>query len=275
MSYDPDNYPSRNFAEGHQRLISTLLRQLAELEKRSHPDGGEASAQGKDMCAFTALETAGQLVRALAGWAIDHQVGLALQGLQFVPRGPVSDLPEYLQARAIVDSHQHEHTGGKHRINEFDPLVARRLLMNLLRANPGGFPHNLANQSVRALEDLSFGDPAPMFQPASTDRKANLAEMRLQLRAIAFVEYMVEQGSKKYAAQEKVAAAIGVSPETLRTWEHRLRTDPAFGTLAVARQVRFAKNVASHPPGSVSRQKEYGEAALRDLAKQYRQAIRK
>ena len=68
--------------------VDALIRRLLELKKRSDPNGGEATASGKDLRAFAALETAGQLVEALAGWAIHHTCGRALEGLPFVPLQP-------------------------------------------------------------------------------------------------------------------------------------------------------------------------------------------
>ena len=79
-AYDAENYPSRNFvSDAHRRLIEHLLKRFAEYEAKSHPDNGEQGAMGKDLLAFSALQCAGRLVHAVAGWEIDHQVGLALQ----------------------------------------------------------------------------------------------------------------------------------------------------------------------------------------------------
>src|SRR4051812_16233871 len=62
-----------------------LIKRLIELRDKTNPDKGSSAASGKDLAAFEALQCAGDLVKALAGWAIDHQIGLASHGLQFVP----------------------------------------------------------------------------------------------------------------------------------------------------------------------------------------------
>jgi hypothetical protein len=287
-TYDPDNYPHRNrAADASQRRIERLLKMLAELEAGSHPDKGELSANGKDLRAFEALRLSGELVDVVAGWAIDHQVGLALRGLAFVPLGPsgTKNHPEYLKARAVVDSHEHEHAArhispqdidGKFVPSPpIDQVMARRLLQNLLRANSGGFPFPMVNEAVRQLEGLDFGEQAPMFQPIETDAKAKLGEMRLQLEALCFVEYRVKKGLKKGKAVEEVASALGVADLTLTGWTSRLRQ--GLGRLTVAREISFAQNIASHFNAPNDKRAKYGEKifgahALKSLAARYKAA---
>ena len=277
--YDPENFPSRNFVpDAHRRYVGLLLDRLATLEAGSHPDGGKATAEGKDFNAFDALQVAGKLVQAVAGWAIDHQVGLAIQGLHFVPLQPSQTRkhPQYLAARAAVDDHNHEHAGGRllrKRVKYFPPKLARQILENLIRCNPGGFPWVLWHQVLQSLEGLPFGEDAEMFQPENTGRKATLSRMRLEIKALAMVEYRFRRGTKKYVAQEQVANALHVNGETLRGWEYKLRNDPAIGGLEVARGLAFAGNAASHGPGSDNFshfESQYGEEALRELGVQYR-----
>src|SRR5262245_19057288 len=97
-------------ASKRDKYIAVLLRELAKLEAETDPKHGPASTKDKDRKAFIALNLAGKLVRAAAEWAIDHQVGLAREGLSFVPSGPsqLKNVPEYLAARAAVDDHKHE-----------------------------------------------------------------------------------------------------------------------------------------------------------------------
>ena len=156
---EPDTYagtyPSRNFdRHGREEYISALLRHLAELEKKTNPSGGAESAIAKDLRAFDALQTAGELVRAVAGWALDHQFGLASQGLQFIPLQPsgTKDHAEYLEQRARVDSHEHECNGAAaSRKPTVEPDIVRRLLINLLLPNPGAFPFCVQQNTIEAL----------------------------------------------------------------------------------------------------------------------------
>ena len=67
--------------------------------------------------------------------------------------------------------------------------------------------------------------------------------MRLQLKALAHVEYRHGLKRQKAASQEDVAAKFAVAADTLRTWDRRLEQ---LGSLEVARQLSFAKNAASH-----------------------------
>jgi hypothetical protein len=251
---------------------------LAELERKTHPKDGAQSATKKDLAAFEALDTAGQLVEALAGWALDHQMGLALKGLKFVPLGTAKtrSLPEYQQARSLVDDHQHEVNGGMCNI---DGEVARRMLINLLRANPGGFNITLQLMTIAALEARDYDETLSMLAPTKVDRKVDLTTLKLQMRALQFVEYRHGRGMKKFKAQEEVSGALGVSAETIRSWEKRLRAE--FGQLEVTRTLSFAYNhgTMSFMSGSWDAQPggrdwHYGSVALQELAQQYRKAMR-
>jgi hypothetical protein len=198
----PNECPSRRWSGKARRkkYVRSLLGQLDKLEARSRPNGGASSAKGKDLAAFDALETAGKLVRAVAGWAIDHQAGLALEGLSFLPLQPwqTKTHPEYKTQRDAVDNHRHERNGAN-LLQIEDARVARRLLLNLLRANPGAFPMTLTLPVVEAIEGLEFGEQSPFFTPIKSGLKAGLCERRLHLRAIAFIAYRVPRALKSGA----------------------------------------------------------------------------
>lgn len=271
MGDQPVEYPRRKWAcKARDEYVDHLIGRLRELEQRTDPTGGPQSAIGKDFAAFQALRTAGELVGALAGWALDHQAGLALKGLEFVPMQPSGTKlhPEFLEKQKQVDDHVHEGTGGEAGVP--DPIVARRLLINLVRANPGAFPASLQNMVVEALETLDHGDTLPLLEATKGGNKRSLAARRLELQAIGFVEYRATRGIKKYVALGEVADALGVSSDTIRSWEHRLRRE--FGNLAVSRTITFARNAASHVEGDWVRR--YGPDALRVLAERYHEALR-
>jgi hypothetical protein len=157
--FDPNDYPRRRWSNLTDDYVAHLLGRLKDLYKQSHPRTGAESAKGKDHAAFTALNVARELVAAVAGWALDHQVGLALNGLEFVPMQPsdTKQHPDYLKARQAVNDHSHERSGGLPH-SDLDPIVARRLLINLLRLNPGSFHGALTTTTIDALEALDFGD---------------------------------------------------------------------------------------------------------------------
>ena len=142
-------------AQIEDSYVSYRLKRLDELEKMTRPIGGLTSAKGKDLAAFEALESAGELTARLAGWAIAHQFGLAAKGLQHVQeQSPESkDYQLSLQERSFVDSHEHEKVGAWEP-KAVDPIFARKCLANLLRANPGGWPDWFCRQTLEAIEAL-------------------------------------------------------------------------------------------------------------------------
>lgn len=134
-----------------QALVDRLLR-LAIA-------GGSETEHGKDLRAFDALHTAGELTSAMAGWTIRHATGLAKKDLEFVTLQPkeTKKHPDNLSARSAVDSHEHENVGTF--ITEGDKRrLVWKLLINLLRANSGGWPWELVHHAIGALESLEFGE---------------------------------------------------------------------------------------------------------------------
>jgi hypothetical protein len=287
------NYPRRNYnQDAHKKYVDLLIGRIEELGRRTNPAGGADTAQLKDFLAFQALEAAGRLVDALAGWAIDHQIGLALKGLQFVPRQPsgTREHPEYLSSKLIVDDHAHERAGGLASTADLTPEVMRKIWINLVNANPWGVGYYIQATLWHALKALDYGEVHPIFQPARTKRKRDLTEMVLQLRALSFVEYRRARGKKKKNALDEVANALGVDLDTIRSWELRLRR--VFGNLEVDRGFSIAKNAASNenhaerqssmpvhrPKDAMDRgvwEAQYGYEALQQLAETYKAALKR
>lgn len=269
--------------------VRLLLDRLDHLEKKTRPSASwDDVAEGKDLAVFEALRFAGDLVRYVAGWAIDHQVGLAREGLKFVPLQPsgTEQHPQYLSERSAVDRHHHEKEGGILPFkDENDALVARRCLVNLLRSNPGAMPTWLAQKAIDGLEALDYGEVQPLFAPVNSGRKRDLTMLKLQLRAIAMVAYRRGLGLSKEKALAEVGGALNQSPHTLLSWEARLKNE--FGPLEVARTVSFAQNHASwiaHERKKKLRgepteenevhESQYNDAALVELVKKYQAALK-
>lgn len=226
-------------------FVKITLSHLDEAEKKTRPMLGGQSAEAKDLAAFGALKEAAWLVHHVAGWAIDHQRGLALRGLSFVPLQPnqTKTHPDYLQGRAVVDSHEHEKAGAQVEASELDPATARRIMINILVPMAGhlGIPPKMIN----ALRALDFGEVAPELRRVETNAKQGLTERQLQLRAISYVEYEVAKGRKKGLAQVEAAKEFGVQhtdlgSDTVRGWEAQLRE--FFGDLEVDRTIAIARN---------------------------------
>ena len=142
--------------------IDALLKQLLDLKRQSDPAGDSATASGKDGRAFAALQTAGQLVEALASWAVHHTLGLAQEGLSFVPLQPsgTKKHPEYQRLRTIVDDHRHEDTGSHLNADaQFsDPIRTRMALIALIRGNAGAWPATLQLSIIAAWKVSAMGN---------------------------------------------------------------------------------------------------------------------
>ena len=268
--------------------VLTILDQLDDLERKSRPDLGVKSAAGKDLAAFEALELAGRLVQYVAGWAMAHEMGLAAEGLGFVPLQPsgTKGHPDYVARKALVDDHRHEARGGRAQIDLSDPYVTRKCIINILAPNCAGMPQPLQSEIVAALEALEMGEVRPILQPILKGNKRKLTESRLQIRAIAMVAYRETLGIKKHEAQKEVATALGIELETLRSWESRLKK--RFGALEVERQKSFAANHASHVKAEREREARgeeldkrkldahqfgYGSSALAQLGTEYKKTL--
>lgn len=267
--------------------VRLLLGRLDDLEKRTRPSSGDDASKRKDLAAFEALQFAGRLVEYVAGWAIDHQVGLAAEGLKFVPLQPsgTKDHPQYLSALANVDSHNHEKAGALLIRDDGNAETARRAVINLLRANPGAMPSWLQYKVIEGFEALDYGEVQPIFEPLNTGRKRDLTLLRLQLRAIAMVAYRRKLGMTKEKAVAEVAGVLNQSPNTLLSWEARLKSE--FGALEVKRTISFAQNHASWVEDARKKrlkgeevedtdvnEMNYNENALIELGKKYSAALK-
>jgi hypothetical protein len=145
-------------------------------------------------------------------------------------------------------------------------------------------PNWLVQKAIAGLEALDFGEVQPLFAPLSSGRKRDLTLLKLQLRAIAMVEYRRPLGLSKEKALAVVSDALNVSPHTLLSWEQRLKKE--FGELKVKNEISIARNHASwvlheqekkfrgEPAGDIEiHEVQYNDAALIELAKKYRVAL--
>jgi hypothetical protein len=220
--------------------VRALLKQLEQLEKSTRPSRGEQTAAGKDRAAFQALQTAGALVKHVAGWAIDHQIGLATKGLKHVPLGPpeAREHPDYIAAQLAANSHEHEMVGASGKT--LDPVIERAALLNLLIANPGGFPAVVQRPAREALEALEFEEVLPILAPVKGNRKVKLVELRLQLQVVGFLEFQIATGVKKLEAVKTASRALCAGESTITGWEYRLRKE--LGPATVARTIARYSN---------------------------------
>jgi len=276
-------YPRPEFDQAERdKYVARLIDQLRELETKTDPKGGAESARGKNHAAEKALALASELVKVLAGWALDHEAGLALKGLKHVPLRAVKPPkdPDHSNTPPTDDDHRHEwfgrnSIGGGNFPGDLDPIVARKWLMNLLRANTGIFDLGLRWDALMALEACDFGEILPLLKATKKNRKVDWTILQLRLRAIECIYYRVGQGMKKYVAEEEVAKAFDKDPTTIRSWERRLKSD--FGVAEVAQRLELARNVGVHLRNANDRDRagQYDQKALEYCAGQHKVEMKK
>ena len=281
---EPDTAATRRFsAENLEAITKRLLSSLTELQNQTDP--ANSNAEGKDRAALSALFNAGMLVEAVAGWAIDHVIGLALEERELLPLQPSGALshPEYLEIKQANDDHRHELAGAaiSDSFDNIDPKIARSLLISLATGNPGGFPSSLQRQIIESLQALQFGEVLPLVAPQQRKGPSPLyRELRAQLRAVEFVAFRKGLGVKKYVAIGEICSAFGIGEEGYRSWEKRLRQD--LGNLEVARAISFASNAAANVQEARRTQDKlmlsagapYSDEALRRAVQEYHDAQR-
>ena len=278
MAPDTDVYsrPEWNQSE-RDKYVAGLIDRLHDLERKTDPKLGAQSAKGKNSAAIEALRIASDLVNALAGWALDYQAGLALkdQNVQL----STAEHRDSSNVRAMDDDHQLEWYGrnwiGRLGGGPIDPIVARKWLMNLVQGLFSIFNLELMLMTLSALEACDYGEIQPILGATKKGRKVNWTILQLQLKAIEFVKYREARGIKKFKALEEVAEAFGVSVDTLRTWEARLRSE--FGQPKVAQGLAWAEKLgkdesdAKHPASSSK--SIYGQESLNNFALQHKVAM--
>ena len=269
--------------------VRLLLERIGSLEEQTRPSLGKKSAIGKDLAAFEALSCALEIVSYVAGWAIDHQCGLAKEGLEFLPLfdPEIHELPEYSRRQQLVDTHEHERIGALTKIEGSDNAqVARRIVRNILLADntKGVFPHWLNHRLRTALRALDFGEMSPLLEPIKVGKKRDLTQLRLQLIAVSMVAYRQGLGMREEAARAHVARRMGQSEETLKSWKARLRDK--LGYLVVESELQAAKKCANSvkiqmgardqgfPAIDPYEALEYDDEALERLAADYQKSLK-
>jgi hypothetical protein len=264
--------PEWNQSE-RDKYVAGLIDRLHDLERKTDPKLGAQSAKGKNSAAIEALRIASDLVNALAGWALDHQAGLALkkQNVQL----STAKTPEHRDSsnvRARDDHHRVEWQGrnwiGRLGGGPIDPIVARKWLMKLVQGLFSIFNLELMLMTLSALEACDYGEIQPLLGATKKGRKVNWTILQLQLRAIGLVSYRQGRGIRKLKALQEAAEAFGVSVDTLRAWETRLRTE--FGSTEVSKRLAGAKEA-----GVNGQETLYGPRFLQEMSRQYRVALNK
>lgn len=262
----------------HVDRVSTLLSELRDLRSQTDPKQGPRSAGGKDLAAFRALKVAGELVDEMAGWAVAHQLGLAMERRELRTIEPDLDhrsSPAYRAEVQECDDHRHEQRGNELKRGitvpdrDIDPKAARETAVRLLRANPGAFPDQVAFDLADALTALERRETYPILEPSQVRPKHDLEQRRLELRAVCSVYFRKAAGGRVNIATLLVAQAYGVNEETVRGWRKRYRED--FGRFALEQAVGFAMAEGRiRPKDEIDSHPIYGADALTKAGKLHR-----
>lgn len=260
----------------NDEFVLGVLDRLDKLEQQTRPDTTDASL--KDLKAFQALESASFLIEYIAGWALDHQMGLAMNELSFVPLQPsqTRDSKDYHAARARVDTHEHEYIGGRLLLDELDPVVARHYVANLLRAMGHlRIPRNFYS----ALLALDYGETLPPVAPIKSTKRSGLTELYCKLQAICFVEYEYMKGMRKENSRKIIAKEFRTAERSVAGWEEQI--GQFLSPLLIASEKATASNMGQLYRGVVTEDEDTGRnyadlyeervglPALKRAAKQY------
>ena len=187
---------SPNFAD--DPAVRDMLLRLDQLERQTDPQHPDSKSD-KDALANKALRIVSELCAYVSGWAVDHKIGLAIEGFGNIPDlATQTSTLAYKQIRESVNSHRHEAAGQS---RDLPSGVQRKGLSNLFNAMASPFHKSLCDPLAEALEALEYGETLPIFEPVKKGRKRQFRELKLQLWALCFIEYQqVLGGEKKYGS---------------------------------------------------------------------------
>ena len=254
-----------------KQFVQYLIERVSDFEKRSRPSGGDATAVDKDSMAQESLATCGLLLQHLAGWALDHQRGLAAEGLNNLRLQEIKT-PVYEEAKAVVDNHIHEKVGRSDR--PIDPSTDRRILYNILKPLAGFL--DLPAWTTEGLKALDAGEVVPLFQRGSSDNKRTYREQILKLRAVQFVEYEHAKGLGLTKAREIAAGCFSVDAVTIRSWGYRL--PETLGSIVFDREISYARfSGTNHKKGFdlIFGEEHYGFDVLKKAGEMYLKLLKK
>lgn len=170
----------------------------------------------KDENSRLAFMVVNDLVELLAGWAIDHQIGLVLNGMPGGATAPHDG--SYSEAQREADNHVHEATAAGYDFT--DTKANRRILTALLHHGPGPFPISIVIEATDALTALDMGETQPFVAPMRGVGKEirNYTEWMLRYWAVLHAEYFLGMKQPRDDALDIVAKAYGIAPDTINKW---------------------------------------------------------
>lgn len=278
--------PSANWArqspEETQAVVESILRDLAEIRSETQLGMPFDAERPKHALAFEALRLAGLLVNAVAGWAVNHKLGLVLAQKESPPPfiGLENRDKEFEKFALEASSHGFEIVGkiGIPLSNgDYFARLATIEILSPLATGMGDFPPFV--KVIDALTQLEHGTKVKFFEPSRDNHqrtRVQFKELLMQAQALDFVEYFSNRitvdgiRANRSDAQEKVAKAMGVDTSTLRTWKHRhakqFPRSHILGRRNVAREAASCANANI----SSSLMEYFNEERLFELGSEYK-----
>jgi hypothetical protein len=276
MTEDRREYARRLQRSGHSpnftddSVVREMLLQLDRLERQTDPQHPDSDCD-KDASANKALRIVSELCDYVSGWAMDHKIGLAIEGFGNIPDLAMETrTSDYKELRKSVNSHQHEAAGQS---RDLASGVQRKALSNLFNAMSS--PRvSLWDPLAEALLALEYGETRPILEPVKGGLKKGFRELTLQLFALCFIEYKRGLGGRKYKLLAEVEEAFGVSPDTVRGWGRWLpkQLDPFYVARALSRAKRCAE--VDRDNASPNFDQTFGKAALSKWGAEYKDVPR-
>lgn len=234
--------------------VQEMVDRLYDLHDATDPRKGPEAEQDKHRNALRAVAIWWHVYGRLMQWAQSHLIGYEMARSD----GRIAEILKDIKGGAIGEnSHQYEQLGCLYNWNPgyiysagyrrsadhwsdqletrlrgadlgLEDDVLRRVIVQLLRS--------LSDDSsvwrfplCEALTALNHGEVTDFIKPSSTMGRGQPYILdRARADAVAHVYYLVGKGIKKRLALSQVGAEVGLSPETVRDWEKRLRKDEAF-----------------------------------------------
>lgn len=236
------------------QYINGLINELHELSIETDPLGGLETEERKDFKAFTALKIIRLICKTTAQWAIDHQVGMAHEGLSFVPNQPnqTKQHPDYIEQLSEANSHRHELLGAKLRniknlsTRDYSGEFLRNIIKNILLPNTLFLPDSIHWTYMEAFKAVDVNSEHPLFNYNATGHsKGKHKKLILQLKALRHIEFRKQLNEDTVInIQEEVAAAYDISSDYIRKFNKYLREE--LGNIAVDREIAFTQNAANN-----------------------------
>lgn len=238
-----------------EREVQFNLRLLWSAYKTTDPtiehDGAEPQ-WGIDGESFKCLSAIGGLMGALSGWAIDHEIGKAVEHVgHFVMERHGSfdpkKVPRYERFAETANSSEAEKLGSQVRGREFDsdnkhngysPSIQRQMLINILRPIALTANVTVLQDLVEALEALNQGEILPLLIPVKGAPTGHTIA-NLKLDAWRYIEYQAARcGKKKEVAKREVLEAYGMGSSSDRTVDYwKRQASEKLGHLFVAQEL--------------------------------------